>query len=263
MQCCQIGEIAMMMARKRSKNLSDRHKKIIQVLKDFQEKVGYPPSIREIGAQAKISSTSVVNYYLDQLEEMGYIKRDNRVSRGICLLEPAMQLSNPLSSAARAVSNVRQTSEVMRERMGEMFRIPMVGRIVAGAPMPVPQSDFAYYDTESAVDVASSLLPSRERSNDLFALEVQGDSMIDALVYDGDIVIMKPAQDARNGEMVAVWLNDRDETTLKYFYREKDGRVRLQPANQTMQPIYIDNPTNVQVQGKVVMVIRQLKGLAA
>ena len=250
-----------MMARKRSKNLGERHKRIIQVLKDFQEKVGYPPSIREIGAHAKISSTSVVNYYLDQLEEMGYIKRDNKVSRGICLLEPAFQVANPLTGVAgRAVTAVRQTAEVVREKMGEVFRVPMLGRIVAGSPVPVPQSDFAYYDTESAVDVAASLLPSRERNDDLFALEVKGDSMIDALVYDGDIVIMKPARDARNGEMVAIWLNDRDETTLKYFYREKDGRVRLQPANQTMQPIYINDPSIVEIQGKVVMVIRQLSG---
>lgn len=243
----------MMMARKRSKNLTERQLRILQVLEDFQKTVGYPPSIREIGIKAKISSTSVVNYYLDQLEEMGYIQRVGKVSRGIKLLHTPAQPAAALSSAVAAV----------RERVGEMLRIPMVGRIVAGAPMPVPQSDFAYYDTESAVDVAASLLPNRERGNDLFALEVQGDSMIDALVYDGDIVIMKPALTAHNGEMVAVWLNDRDETTLKYFYLEKDGRVRLQPANRTMQPIYIDNPSNVQIQGKVVMVIRQIQGAVA
>ena len=82
--------------------------------------------------------------------------------------------------------------------------------------------------------------------------------MIDAMVNDGDIVIMPKAQDARNGEMVAVWLQDRDETTLKYFYREKN-RVRLQPANPTMGPIYVDDPKSLRVQGKVVMVIRQLE----
>jgi len=243
----------MMMARKRSKNLSERQKRILQVLEDFQKTAGYPPSIREIGIQAKITSTSVVNYYLEQLEEMGYIQRDGKVSRGIRLLRTAAQVPNPLAGAATA----------MREKMGEMFRVPLVGRIVAGAPMPVPQSDFAYYDSESAVDVATSLLPSRERSNDLFALEVQGDSMIDALVYDGDLVIMKPARTAHNGEMVAIWLNDREETTLKYFYLEKDGRVRLQPANSTMKPIYIDDPSTVEIQGKVVMVIRQLKGMVS
>jgi repressor LexA len=128
--------------------------------------------------------------------------------------------------------------------------------------MPVPPSDFSYYDAESMVDVASSLLPSSEKGGNLFALEVQGDSMIDAMVYDGDIVIMKPAREAHNGEMVAVWLKDRDETTLKYFYLDK-GRVRLQPANPTMQPIFIDDPSTVEIQGKVVMVIRQVKGLVA
>jgi repressor LexA len=112
------------------------------------------------------------------------------------------------------------------------------------------------------VDVASSLLPSAEKGAKLFALEVQGDSMIDAMVYEGDIVILKPAHEARNGDMVAVWLTDRDETTLKYFYKEKD-RVRLQPANPTMLPIYIDDPSIVEIQGKVVMVIRQVKGLVA
>lgn len=234
-----------MMARKRSKVLTERQKRILQVLEDFQNKLGYPPSIREICDQAKISSTSVVNYYLDQLEQMGHIKRDSRISRGIRLLKP-------LSEAVQGV----------QKSVSEMLRIPIVGRIVASAPVPVPQSDFSYYDSESMVEVASSLLPPREKTNELFALEVQGDSMIDAMVYDGDIVIVKPAKEVRNGEMVAVWLTDRDETTLKYFYKENEG-VRLQPANPTMKPIYIDNPAAVQVQGKVVMVIRQVKGLAA
>jgi repressor LexA len=112
------------------------------------------------------------------------------------------------------------------------------------------------------VDIARSLLPAREQaSSDLFALEVQGESMIDAMVFDGDIVVMKPATEARNGEMVAVWLRDRDETTLKYFYLE-NGRVRLQPANPTMQPIYLDDPSVVEIQGKVVMVIRQVSSAA-
>ena len=91
--------------------------------------------------------------------------------------------------------------------------------------------------------------------DDLFALRVSGDSMIDAMVNDGDIVIMRQENDARNGDMVAVWLSD-DTTTLKYFYREPDNRVRLQPANPTMEPIYVECE-DVQVQGKVMMVLRQ------
>jgi repressor LexA len=95
-------------------------------------------------------------------------------------------------------------------------------------------------DFENTVDVALSMLPDREVDK-LFALEVRGDSMIDAMVYEGDIVIMKPTKDVRNGDMVAIWLDDRDETTLKYFYLE-NGRVRLQPANLTMKAIFIENP---------------------
>ncbi|MBP1692619.1 MAG: lexA [Chloroflexi bacterium] len=247
-----------MMARRRSKVLSERQKRILEVLAEFQEHTGYPPSIREICDHAKISSTSVVNYYLDQLQELGYIERDTRVSRGIRLIaapDAAVPITNTFSQG------VRQTAQNLSRGMAELLKIPMVGRIQAGLPMPIPPSDFSYYDAESMIDVATSLLPTRERADkDLFALEVQGDSMIDAMINDGDIVIMKPILEARNGEMVAVWLDDRDETTLKYFYLE-NGHVRLQPANPTMKPIYIDDPANVRIQGKVVMVIRKVGGL--
>jgi len=256
-----------MMARRRKKGLSDRHKKILEVIEYFQLNVGYPPSIREICDQANISSTSVVNYYLDQLQEMKYIQREGRVSRGIRLLKPLSQESSRISAIGPDIQNTSEaaSTSVMRkaqeigQAIDEMFRVPLLGRIVAGSPMPVPPSDFSYFDAESMVDVASSLLPAKETGSQLFALQVQGDSMIDAMVNDGDIVIMKPAQEAINGELVAVWLNDRDETTLKYFYRE-NGKVRLQPANPTMTPIYIDDPSIIEIQGKVVMVIRQVGG---
>jgi repressor LexA len=258
-----------MMARQRKKGLSDRQKKILEVLENFQENAGYPPSIREIGEQAGISSTSVVNYYLDQLQGMGYIERDSRVSRGIRLMKTLSDIygqsaaSAPVAAVKAAAASIKQGAQNVRQTVEELMRIPVVGRIVAGLPMPVPPSDFSYFDADSMVDVAASLLPGRERgSSDLFALEVQGDSMIDAMINDGDIVIMKPANEARNGEMVAVWLNDKDETTLKYFYNE-NGRVRLQPANPTMKPIYVEDPSTVEIQGKVVMVIRQVAGLAS
>jgi repressor LexA len=238
------------MPRKRTKGLSERQRRIMEVLERFQNQNGYPPSIREICDQADISSTSVVNYYLEQLEEKGYIERDRRVSRGVRLLKP-------LSQAAGAAT---KTLEKTARAVNDLLQIPLVGRIAAGELMPVPSSDFSYYDPDSMVDIARSLLPAREKGDDLFALEVQGDSMIDAMVNDGDIVIMKRSQEARNGEMVAIWLNDRDETTLKYFYLE-NGRVRLQPANPTMEPIFIDDPRNVEIKGKVVMVIRQVEGL--
>jgi len=229
------------MARRKA-GLGERHKKILQFLEKFQEENGYPPSIREIGENTNISSTSVVNYYLNQLEEMNYIERESNVSRGIRLLRT---LEGNLVKAAQTIT--------------EMFNVPVIGRIVAGEPVPVPSSDFNYYDQESGIEIARSLLPPKEKTDGLFALEVQGDSMIDAMVNDGDIVIMRPINQPTNGEMVAVWLADRDETTLKYFYLE-NGRVRLQPANPSMSPIIIEDPNHVQVQGKVVLVIRRLEG---
>lgn len=238
------------MPRKRRKGLSDRQKRILEVLERFQIQNGYPPSIREICNKAGISSTSVVNYYLEQLEEMGYIERDRRISRGVRLLksfdEATQTFTQPFKDVVQAVS--------------ELLQIPVLGRIAAGELMPVPSSDFAYYDSESKIEIPQSQLPGREKGDDLFALEVQGDSMIDAMVNDGDIVIMKPTQEARNGEMVAIWLRDENETTLKYFFRE-NGQVRLQPANPTMKPIIIEDPSTLEIRGKVVMVIRQVTGL--
>ena len=175
---------------------------------------------------------------------MEYIERQSNVSRGIRVLKNlAGDLTQKVRQAADAIS--------------ELITIPLVGNIVAGEPMPVPPSDFNYYDPESGIDIARSLLPARERTDQLYALKVHGDSMIDAMVNDGDIVIMKKVDQAHNGEMVAIWLRDRDETTLKYFFLE-NGHVRLQPANPSMMPIIIDDPNVVEVQGKVVLVIRQL-----
>jgi repressor LexA len=230
---------------RKPKGIGEPHKRILRFLEKFREEAGYSPSIREIQKKANISSTSVVSYYLDQLETAGYIERDKKVSRAIVL--------------KRSVEDVgKKTKSMLMEVRDTIVKVPIAGRIVASAPAPVPGSDFSYYDADSTVDVAMSTLPARD-VNELFALEVQGDSMIDAMVNDGDIVIMKKATEARNGEMVAVWLNDKDETTLKYFYKEKNG-IRLQPANPTMDPIYVDNPADLRIQGKVVMVIRQIDG---
>jgi repressor LexA len=239
------------MARK-SAGLGERHRKIMEFLTNFQEDNGYSPSIREIGESIGVKSTSLVDYYLKQLEEMQYIDRDNHISRSIRILRPMQNAAGQMKRTARQMANA----------VNEIFHIPVVGRIVASMPIPIPPSDLAYFDSESGVEIARSLLPPRENVNDLFALEVQGESMIDAMVNDGDIVVMKKAQEASNGEMVAVWLDESDETTLKYFYREND-RVRLQPANPTMEPIYINNPEQLRIMGKVVMVIRQVKSIAA
>lgn len=233
---------------RRSEGLSDRHRRIMEFLTAFQEQNGYSPSIRQIGDHITVKSTSLVDYYLNQLEEMGYITREGRVSRSIRVLRPLYS-----GVGARMGGAVRKAAS----SVSDLIQIPIWGRIVAGQPIPVPSSELPYFDSESSVEMARSMLPAREKISELFALEVQGDSMIDAMINDGDIVILKPAQEANNGDMVAVWLDDRDETTLKYFFKETD-RIRLQPANPTMGPIYVDNPAALRIMGKVVMVIRQV-----
>lgn len=236
---------------RRNEGLSDRHIRIMRFLTDFQEQHGYSPSIREIGKHISVDSTSLVDYYLEQLCGAGYIERDKRVSRSIRVLRPMYQES---TSTARVSSTLRNVSKKLTDALTS---VPLLGRIGASLPVPMPPSEGSYFDPESTVEIARSLLPSREKVDNLFALEVQGMSMIDAMVNDGDIVIMKRVENANNGEMVAVWLEDTDETTLKYFYKE-GSRVRLQPANPTMNPIYIDNPERVRIQGKVVMIVRRI-----
>ena len=189
---------------------------------------GFPPSIREIGKAVGISSTSVVNYNLRRLEERGYLSREKEVSRGLRLSANAPDLVPS----------------------GGVLRIPMAGPIAAGEPIDIGEGVF---DEEDAIELTHDLLPQHDN---VYALQVRGDSMIDAMVSDGDIVIVHQQNEAHNGDMVAAWLTDRDETTLKFFFREPD-RIRLQPANPTMDPIYVD-PAAVQIQGKVLMVLRRL-----
>lgn len=234
-----------MTPRRRSSTLTEPQTKVLKVIEEYQNTNGFPPSIRDIQDLGNFSSTSVVNYYLEQLESMGHIKRSGKVSRGI-------RLMRPLSAISQAASN--KVNE-LRESVQQVLRIPVMGRIFASEPVPVPPSDFSYVDGETVVNIARSMLPAKEKVEELFALEVNGDSMIDAMVSDGDIIIMKPAKNVHNGDLVAIWLRDKDETTLKYFFLE-NGKVRLQPANPTMKPIYIDDPSTVDIQGKIVMIIR-------
>jgi len=229
------------------KGINERHQKILEYLSRRQDKQRYPPSIREIGEATGISSTSVVTYYLKQLEEMNLIERDHNVSRGVRLNIDSTKTPN------RVVETIHNLSS----SINELLNIPIVGRIFASEPIPVAASDFNYFDAETNIQIARSLLPAREKTSELFALEVQGNSMIDAMVNEGDVVIMKKAQTAENGDMVAIWLKDEDKTTLKYFFKESKG-IRLQPANPTMQPIMVKNPASLEIQGKVVMVIRKL-----
>lgn len=235
---------------RKNEGLSKRHELILKFLADFQENNGYSPSIREIGESIDVKSTSLVDYYLKQLEEKGYISREQHISRSIRLLK---EVPTHKSIAGRVADGIRQAGTMVED----LLSIPVMGRIVASEPIPMPTSDIGYFDSESSIDIARSLLPAKENTEDLFALEVQGDSMIDAMVNDGDIVIMKRAQQANNGEMVAVWLDDKDQTTLKYFYKENSG-IRLQPANPNMEPIFVENPSSLRIMGKVVMVIRQM-----
>ena len=200
------------------KGLSTKQQKIIEFLRRFIREKDYPPSIRDIQEACGISSTSVVDYNLKALERMGYIHRDREVSRAIELLDGS-------------------------GRRPRMISIPVVGQIAAGQPIPVPEASVDYSET---VEITEEMARGKEN---IYALRVKGTSMIDALVNDGDIIILEQAGSPENGEMVAAWLKSEQEATLKRFYREGD-RVRLQPANEAMEPIYTD-ADNIEIQGKV------------
>lgn len=214
--------------KKDKKPLSGRQREILSFIQDFQEEKGYLPSLREILKGCNISSTSVVDYNLQRLEERGYMKREKKISRGIGLLR----------------------SEVMTGQ----YSVPLAGIIAAGQPIPVPNSDtWDSLASAERIEVPESLTGKKKN---LFALKVKGTSMIDALVGDGDTVIMQPVSTVDNGDMVAVWLKDEKEVTLKKLYYE-GKRVRLQPANPRYHPIYV-SPDNIEVQGRVIAVLRSL-----
>lgn len=208
--------------------LTERQQAILDYIRGYIQQNEFPPSLREIMDALHISSTSVVNYNLNVLTEKGYITRHKELARGIRLVEP---LRDPHPE-------------------GGIVRVPLLGTIVAGTPVPIPD------DTLEPEDYIQLTRDITRESGDIYALRVRGDSMIDALINDGDIVIMKHQKEARNGDLVAVWLKDEKETTLKRFYLE-GGRVRLQPANPLMKPIYT-SAENVDIQGKVLLIIRQL-----
>ncbi len=208
--------------------LSDRQRDIVEAVRRSISSRGYPPTVREICAATGISSTSVVNYNLKRLEEAGYLLRNPETSRGIRLME---SLEGDGDSA--------------------LVSVPLLGRIAAGTPLPIPDTEGPLFADET-IALTRDLL---SEEDGIYALEVRGQSMIDALINDGDIVVMRHQTVADNGDLVAVWLREERETTLKRFYHE-GGRVRLQPANPAMQPIYA-HPANVEIQGKVVLVIRQ------
>ncbi len=211
------------------KELSAKQKRIVEYIRDFIDEHDYPPSIRQIQEACAISSTSVVDYNLRILEKLGYIRRDREVSRAIELLHG-------------------------RGRRPRVVPVPIIGTIAAGQPIPVPSADtWEGFDHADVIEISPEMVGNREN---VYALRVKGNSMIDALVNDGDVVLMQAVSSARDGDMVAAWLKKEQEATLKRFYREGE-RVRLQPANETMQPIYT-SASNVEVQGKVIAAIRPL-----
>jgi len=201
-----------------SKSLSAKQMSILRFIREFIRDHDYPPSIRDIQDGCGISSTSVVDYNLKALERLGHIRRDREVSRAIEL-----------------VGRVR------------MRTVPVVGQIAAGEPIPVPSADtWTQQDFEDEIEVTDQMTHGRDN---VFALRVKGSSMIDALVNDGDLVLMEQTNAWDDGDMVAVWLRDRQETTLKKIYNE-GPRIRLEPANASMDPIYA-RAEDVEVQGKV------------
>ncbi len=209
-----------------AKKLSKRQQAMLEYIEQFIDQHAYPPTIRDIQRDLDISSTSVVDYNLNALEQRNFIRRNRNISRGIELV-----------GRQPAANNI--------------VAIPIVGQIAAGEPIPVLEEVQVNEDTET-VSLSQEMIGSRQEN--LFGLRVRGMSMIDALINDGDIVVLRHQETCENGETVAVWLRDEKETTLKKFYFEGD-RVRLQPANAQMDPIYTE-PENVEVQGKLVTVFR-------
>jgi repressor LexA len=209
--------------------LTAKQQHIIDFIHGFVADRGYPPTIRDIVGGCGVSSTSVVAYNLKVLEEGGYIRRHREVSRGIELL----------ARSPRPKSRVQ---------------VPIIGQIAAGEPIPVPTPDtWDITASSETLEVTRDLTRGKEG---VYALKVKGSSMVDALINDGDIILIQYVNVVENGEMAAIWLKAEKEATLKKFYAES-GRIRLQPANSQMQPIYAE-PADVEIQGRVIAVIRQL-----
>lgn len=208
------------------KELSRRQRAILDFIETFLDENDYPPTIRDIQGELSISSTSVVDYNLKVLEAHNVIRRNRNISRGIELVGRSPGRRNVVA-------------------------LPVIGQIAAGLPIPVPD-DLSASEPLETIELSTEIVPDGGRN--LFALRVKGTSMIDSLINDGDVVVLRQQVTCENGDTVAVWLRDEKETTLKKLYHE-GGKVRLQPANMTMDPIYT-NPDNIEIQGKLVTVVR-------
>ena len=210
------------------KPLSAKQQRILTFVSEFIAERGYPPTVRDIQFGCDISSTSVVDYNLNILVQQGHLRRDAEVSRGIGL------------------------NEAKQKRL---VTVPLVGCIAAGEPIPVPApSAWDNLAGGETLELTEDIIKGKCQ---IFALKVKGNSMVDALVDDGDIVLLEPTNTVQDGQMVAAWLKEKEETTLKRFYREADY-IRLQPCNSQMSPIYVHSDS-VEIQGRVVAVLRQIK----
>lgn len=205
--------------------ISLKQKDILDFIAGFIRERGYSPSVRDVAKGCSLSSSSIAQYHLKVLEREGYIRRAREISRGI---------------------------ELVKRKRG-VVEVPLLGTIAAGEPIPVPSPDTWGTVPEESLEVPVELT---RGFSEVYALKVRGISMIDALIDEGDIVIMGPVSTAEDGQLVAVWLKDRQEVTLKKIYWEVD-RIRLQPANRTINAIYC-RPEDVEVQGKVIGVIRKV-----
>lgn len=199
---------------------TERQARILEVIRDFTEERGYPPSVREIGERVGLSSSSTVQSHLKSLEKRGLIHRDPTKPRAL----------------------VTESSRQVERRNVEYGVLPIVGKVAAGVPITATEN------IEGEFPVPADLA----RKHGSFMLRVAGDSMVEAAILDGDLIVVVPQPDARNGEIVVAMLDG--EATVKRFYRES-GRVRLQPENRMMEPIYADDVTVV---GRVEAVFRRL-----
>jgi repressor LexA len=196
---------------------------ILEFIRTFRRDNGYSPSVREVARHCGIKSPSVVQYHLDQLQQTGFITKDKDRSRSVGVVGETLQAAE----------------------------VPLLGVIAAGQPIGVPSVDKWSSEAERMIDVPREIMRGRK---DLFALQVRGNSMVDAMIADSDIVVMEQADIIKNGDVAACWLENEQEVTLKKVFIEKD-RVRLQPCNPYMLPMYHD-AANVRFQGRVVAVLR-------
>jgi repressor LexA len=210
-------------------SLSKRQTDILDGIGSFARENDFPPTVRDIQKICNISSTSVVDYNLKILEKQGFISRRKDIARGIELLD------------GKDASNSFKTT-----------RIPVLGKIAAGFPLPVFGDVLA--DVESAEYI--DLPPGQKHQDLLYGLRVEGTSMIDSCIDDGDVVIIKSGPQAENGQTVVAWLVQEEEATLKKIYFHPHGVIRLQPSNSTMAPIFVA-ADNISIRGTVVSVVRQ------